>query len=566
MPMKVQLRRYGHNRGITLNDLATNQSGQRMKDAMDSVEGSLNSLSDALKNRFKALLTSQLSLLRSKEMNMDIKALPLSESEQVLKEDLREGLCRRKRLALNSMYFEGSSHENDDTATFQDASDLEADRNLKMHTLRNLYRKGTHRSKINDNNKGLGNNITSLEDSDKPGKDLTTPACHTRVTIFPKTITSSQKSYSGNINSSHNFSSRITRSSSPQKSPVKSPTNFNNQRQCSLVIPGKNKTTDISASRSPLMINLMSTRPEARVSRYSPVNACETINGRSEGRSPNSFVSFSLDSKNRPEYTNSGSHSESVHSADSTSGALSPVRVSLASQLKGKYEKQADLVKLATARIKIAGTKQSLLEPMGTSPLTTGCSTDFYEYARRISPVSEHQEIDNETVKLKNVKRKQRSPKALRTSKTRPQKQEEIGTSNATGYVCKIENSEKFSTSTTGPEAELNSISATFQQNRKATSGIGTYHTQAQVTKNYQTIQRNQNTVKTHSDQQLQKKLLLNAIRTLICVTHDTVQRMTEDDFDFGIWAGKHTTYGPLRDKNLLETSKDSDQSSIHTV
>lgn len=77
--LKSQMVRYGQFEGPNA-CTSTNKASNQMRDALDSVEESLNNLGDALKNRFRELLVSQLSLLRCKENNKDIHALPPSEA------------------------------------------------------------------------------------------------------------------------------------------------------------------------------------------------------------------------------------------------------------------------------------------------------------------------------------------------------------------------------------------------------------------------------------------------------------------------------------------------------
>ena len=585
-PLKAQIIKYGRNKGTDYKDPALNTAEKRMLSAMDSIEGNLNHLSEALKHRFKALLVSQLSLLRYKDLNN--KNIPSSrEIGGSVERATNSGeLIYMKRCDIQSSHTEVSSREvscyrtlatdklgtqgilNDETKIC--TCTLQSENRIPPIEYVSCTSTSAHRKRS-----PCLNSFTDYRDVSQT--DIPHVSVHPTAYCKPK-----QKHIDSEKGKPSIRTSRV-RCRSPQ-SPPRILTNSYFSDESAVVNKVANKP-DIAAVRGKHDIREIGRSP------FSNVNNLEAATG-ARLKTPvhgqftatcGSAKTFSPSCSKIP---------QSVQQQLDRGGGIpkSPKRVSLSAQLNERKTESiiSDLSNTHRNAKLRHRTRTKSISLKGISPNRRCVSSNV---DRNVLPtydppkgayieLSQHsldadfivpKVLLNETSNENGQPKFHQSPlnivKACKTIDKRHIKSEDVHITNTrieqVGTSVDARRIKSYVNN-----SEVGSKPSVPTKPKKTPGGkhqIGIYdtgidskpvrhitHESIQNLPSPHTIrgtakQQNRNTqlpnkLEERLDLQLKKKLLLNAIRTLICVTHHAVQRMVEEDFDVGIWNGQYKT------------------------
>ena len=590
-PLKAQLIKYGQNKGTDFNGTAMNRAENRMIAALDSVEGNLNHLSDALKTRFKTLLISQLSLLRYKDVNTDKNISSLNEIQRALqKSPQKEEQIYIKRCSLKSVHFADSSQGVYGQRTMinvsgtEEISDLENKRKLAQNgdpspimdsvgskllgfhsSSKSCFKRPTYLIDYNTKPSILGNSMspspTAVNEIKRRSPDLcarnqTITASNTRFKSPQSPVRLLKDSYFSSVSA---FEGEVT----------------NKRDLTGLTSTGGSEKSSVDARINDYLITTSS--------RTNP-----SVPGQSKGRS-GPTKAFSPKSSMKCPIPRSQPRGQG--------GAMpkSPIRVSLSSQLKSNDHKHvAEDTNLSMSGTHGNAKRRNRPRTQSNSPKEVAQSPRSVQSAniQHVSPTTDrHLSTSYETPKGAYIELSQHSLNMHLINK-----REDITQAAHKPIFDTIQNQRISCNTNTAKHVEKVDVAPIHQELGVVTEVDGS-HLKPQVTNrgtgNKPRSQLGHNTLEAHSDLQsqlhvhvrstgskrrghightsmveahpdlqsplnvrsadrdprghsleprpdlqLQKKLLLNAIRTLICVTHDALQRMMEEDFDLGIWTG----------------------------
>ena len=610
-PLKAQIMKYGQNKGTDFKDPVMNRAEKRMMATMDSVEGNLDHLSEALKTRFKALLVSQLSLLRYKDVNTDKNIQSVNEKQGSLQRSANSGdQIYIKRCSLKTAHTAGSPQDVYGQSTLFDVSGKE-----------NTYKTANKRNPSQDDRLMTGEYLSSISPRFKNSKCSTDyisksgiPQNLTRIS--PAADDSRKEMSSDSKTRTPTITTSSTRYRSPQ-SPVRTLTDTFFKRESTI----GSEASDNPEFKGPYVAG---GRCDKRQSAHSAVNSrIDNQQIATSGRAETSERGLSIENV---ESTKTLSHTSSKKSPippglpQVSGGAMpkSPVRVSLSSQLKKEKTEIKTSISETHRNAKLRNrTKTKSISPKDVSrtPKTvqsanTGVISPTTD--RRVSPTDDtlkgiyvelsQYSLDTDFITSRNDLNNEKSNdngqskhhqslhnqlKSCNTKENKYADNEDVPPAGIVRIVTKVDTSKIKSQgidkgADSKPRSQLGLQNALKGQHNLSANGRCIESKQNGYIEHKSTQKTHTALPSTHSvrdcasqprgytrpphalderlDLQLKKKLLLNAIRTLICVTYDAVQRMMEEDFDLGIWTGqlqnsKHILLRSLRKIHKLSNA-----------
>ena len=551
-PVREQLKRYGyHDPGEDDNNCSNAKDIDTMRTTLDNVQESLNNLSDSMKNRFRELLVSQMSLIRNREPNVDIKALPRDINNHLTDGHLTSSPpTYAKRRHLKSVSFPETAYDifEDDGAKQNNErgkkSNLISDKNLFRNDLSPKYSNYTGASDFR------GSDEVNSSNSDNTTKNITGSPSPLRVSVASQ------------MRRKYGTSSKQCRKTPPvegkgSKSPSRS-TSPAKRRQDTVRSPMRNLRTPSPGRVSPVSkysLGILKLSPgklsprkqqkiydsarfsggqELPIHQYCPngvkLSTRHTIQQNkdtsndavyvSRGLSPTteSITKFKghltdrLSHVNRYTWDSGGSHSERLSPIDkyNSTAAEIPTRFhtdTSASLGEDTHRGASENAGLSPPRNDKDSELRNNSYKGATESYYTNQSVHWFSPnnqkntgSANISPAFHENKNCTERIKRHEVKQRilTRSPR------------------------------EKYCT----PDSFLGSKG--IPETSKDSNDDSTDKNESSETVRDDPTE----TSHAHSVNQIGKKILLNGLSTLICVVQNAVTRMFEEDFDLGIWTG----------------------------
>ena len=583
-PLKVQIIKYGRNKDTYNKDPALNTYEKRMLASMDSIEGNLNHLSEALKNRFKALLVSQLSLLRYKDMNNKNISSSLEIGGSVKRATNSGELIYMKRCDIQSSHTEASSREvscyrtlatdklgtqgilNDETKIC--TCPLQSESRIPPIEYVSCTSTSAHRKQSPCLNSST--DYRDISQTDMP-----------HVSVHPNAYCKPKQKHIDSEKCKPSIRTSRVRCRSPQSPPR-------------ILI-------DSYFSDEPAVVNKVANKPEIAAvggkhnirkiarSPFSNANNHEAATGARRKTPVQSTVACGSANTFSP-YCSKITQSGQQQLYRGGEVPKSPIRVSLSAQLNEKKTESiiSDLSNThRNAKLRHrTRTKNISLKDISPSRRCDSSNVDRNVLPTYDPPKGAYIELSqnsldadfivpkvllNETSNENGRPKFHQSPlnivKACKTIEKRHIKNEDVHLTNTRIVQVGTDVDARWIKSHVNhsKEGSKPSVPTKHQKTSGGRHQLYTYdtgidskpirhitHESIQNLPSPHTIrgtakQQNRNTqppnkLEERLDMQLKKKLLLNAIRTLICVTHHAVQRMVEEDFDVGIWNGQYKT------------------------
>ena len=532
--LRERLKRYGHYKtGPDLNNCSEVTGKKEMVKALEDVEDSLNSLSDALKNRFKELLISQLSLLRAKQMNTDIKAFPSQRKNAITQGEANTDTpIYENRSNLKEVQFLGTDSDTSEDNMRIPYMETKLEKKSNLQRDKNLFRNefSPERIECMDIVKRDSASLHPTYDRDVEGKETYSPV---RVSL------------------SSQFESKY--GSSPYRLTQTSPTKIIHQpspvclisstssSQCSPSLeqlsPTENKYSafgsQLENKRSPSPVRLLPV--ETKCSRFrspdysSPVESkpYESRSPLKNQRSPSPIRLSSIENMynastaqaspvdNKCTYTTYPLRISPKENKDGAfPGNLSPSkedplsesrkRARLDSEMKDKANEDRYCEDLVKAIFSTGEWNDTLLDPRKTKFCTRSNKSNHGQRDQQNSCDTQSSSANKD--RLRCSERTQRQ-----------------------------ENNQEKQTRSPKEKYLIPPCCSGERDTRSQFQGTEETKVKSGDTPN-EDYQRDASYC--HSNQQIGKKMLLNAIATLICVVQNAVIKMFEEDFDLGIWTG----------------------------